>query len=109
MTKKRIDPADINRANREYWADPNHQWEAALRSVVDDQKARAKKGPAAGGKATAEAKRVAANGWHAECVSKARALLTQGKSPRELAGILSEQFGRSARQVREVLKKAEVK
>ena len=80
-----------------------------MHSVVEDLSGRAKKGPKAGGKATAEAKRASANEWHAECVTRARALLTQGKSPREIAGILSVQFRRSARQVREVLKKAEVK
>ena len=109
MTKKRIDPADINRANREYWSDPNHQWEAAMRLVVDDLKQQSKKGPKAGGKSTGRAKRAAAELWHTECVSKALELLKQGKSPRELAGILSVKFKRSTRQVNEVIKKAEGK
>lgn len=109
VTKKRVDPADINRANREYWSDPNHQWEAAMRSVVDDLKQQSKKGPRAGGKSTGRAKKAAAEEWHIECIAKAHELLKQGKSPRELAGILSVKFKRSTRQVNQVLKKAEVK
>jgi len=68
-----------------------------------------RQGSSAGGAAAADSKKAEAVGWHAECVGKARALLAQGKNPRELAGILSTHFGRSTRQINEVLKKAEVK
>ena len=62
-----------------------------------------------GGEATAKANKATAAAWHDECVSRARALLAQGRSPRELASILAKTFGKSPRQVSSVLKKAEVK
>lgn len=104
-----ITPAEINERNREYWADPNHQWEAAMHTVVESHKDARKKGPRAGGAATAKANKIEAANWHAECVTKAVALRAQGKSSRELAGILAPQFNVSPRRVRDVLKKAEVK
>jgi hypothetical protein len=105
-----ITPAEINERNRKYWSDPDHRWEAAMQSVIESHEDARKKGPRAGGAASAEASKVvAATTWHAECVTKARALLAQGRLPRELAGILANQFGKSTRQVNNVLKKAEVK
>lgn len=67
------------------------------------------RGRSIGGKKAARSNQDKAKDWHSECVSKANTLLAQGKSTRELAGILSAQLGRSARQVHKVLKKAEVK
>lgn len=58
-----------------------------------------------GKRAGLAAKKKAAN-WHADCVSKARELLKQGKAPHELAGILATRYGKTARQVRTVLQQA---
>ena len=58
-----------------------------------------------GGKNTGKHLAAEASEWHAECVAKARALLAQGKSQRELAAILAKQFSVSARRVRDILKK----
>ena len=109
MAKDPITSAEINEANRKYWADPNRQWEAALRSVVEEINNDRKRGPRAGGKANGASKSTAAAEWQHKCIERARELLEQGKSPRELAGILAPQFAVSTRQIRDVLKKAEVK
>ena len=62
-----------------------------------------------GGAAAAKTSKAEAASWQAECVTKARALLAQGKSARELGGILAKQLNKSTRQISNVLKKAEVK
>ncbi|WP_139350229.1 hypothetical protein [Rhodanobacter sp. C03] len=62
-----------------------------------------------GGKAAGEAKKVEAAKWHSRCVEKAGALLVQGRSRRELAGILAPQFEVTPQAVRTVLNKAKVK
>lgn len=59
-----------------------------------------------GGKKAANAAKADANAWQLQCVRRARALLHQGKSPRELAGILAPQFGHDVTTIRRVLKKA---
>jgi len=62
-----------------------------------------------GGQKAAVVKKAAAASWHASCEQKARALLGQGKSSRELAGILAPQFHVTPQAIRTVLKKAKVK
>lgn len=62
-----------------------------------------------GGKAGAQSRRHKAKDWQSECAIRAHALLAQGRSQRELTGILSKHFGRSRRHILDVLKKAEVK
>jgi hypothetical protein len=62
-----------------------------------------------GGRKAAIEKQKRSAAWQRQCVAKARRLLKAGRERRELAGILAPQFGKSARQVREVLKKAEVR
>ena len=62
-----------------------------------------------GGKKTAQAMRDAAAPWHAACVKKARTLLVQDRSSRELAGILARQFNVTPQTINAVLKKAKVK
>lgn len=59
-----------------------------------------------GGKKTATVLRARAAHWQAECADKAREMLTQGRAPRELSGILAKRFGASPRQVRTVLQQA---
>jgi hypothetical protein len=68
-----------------------------------------RRGNKKGGKKAAVVKKAAAASWHSLCVERAHALLAQGKNSRELAGILAQQFSVTPRQIREVLKKAEVK
>ncbi|MFC5583339.1 hypothetical protein [Rhodanobacter terrae] len=62
-----------------------------------------------GGKKAAAVNKAVAAPWHASCAEKARALLEQGKSPRELTGMLATQFQRDVTTIRRVLKKAGVK
>jgi len=62
-----------------------------------------------GGQKAAASKKADAASWHKSCEQKALALLAQGKKRRDLAGILAPQFSVTARQVRAVLKKTEVK
>jgi len=63
-----------------------------------------------GGQQTAKKKKAeAATEWQDACIKRARELIAQGTSPRDLVGKLLPHFDRSARQVLEVLKKAEVK
>lgn len=59
-----------------------------------------------GGKRTGASKSVVAAAWHEECRKAAEQLLANGRSRRELAGILSRRFGVTATQVRAVLRKA---
>lgn len=61
------------------------------------------------GKKTAKAKQSDAASWHAKCAEKARALLQQGRAPRELAGVLAPIFGVTPKAIRSVLKKANLR
>lgn len=67
------------------------------------------KGRKRGGKKTANARQAASKAVHAKWVDAARSLLEQGKSSRDLAGILATRFNVTARAIRDALKKAEVK
>ena len=67
------------------------------------------KGNKKGGKKNADRSKEAAEEWHAPCAKKARELLAQGKTSRELAGILATQFERDRTTINRVLKKAGVK
>lgn len=108
MAKKgpAVTPEEMNKRNREFWADPAHQWEASTIAIAESlslEMAKRKRGAATGGKATAKARKAGVLKWHAECAARARKLLEQGRSFHELAGILAAQFDVSDRQVRTVL------
>lgn len=63
-----------------------------------------------GGKVSGEAKKDAADEeWREKCVARAKTLLSQGRHPRELAGILAPSFGKDKGTIRRCLKKAGVK
>jgi hypothetical protein len=62
-----------------------------------------------GGKKAGEEKRDEAAIWHGKCVDKARQMLANGAKRRDLASMLAPGFKKTPRQVRDVLKKAEVK
>ena len=61
-----------------------------------------------GGKNAGAAKREQASEWHSQCINEANRLLEHGKARHEISAVLATRFGKSARQVRDVLKKAEV-
>ena len=62
-----------------------------------------------GGLKSAAARQVSASAKHAEWVTAAFQLLAQGKSRRDLAGIIATRFNVTAKPVRDALKKAGVK
>jgi len=62
-----------------------------------------------GAKKAAESRASDAAVWQEGCIQKARSLLKDGRTPRELAGILAKQYRKSPQQVNAVLKKAKVK
>lgn len=68
-----------------------------------DRDLRMQAGRKSGGKKTGRTSKARAGTWHVDCADKARALLRQGCSPHELAGILAPRFCVTARQLRTVL------
>jgi hypothetical protein len=73
-----------------------------IRAAMDrDLKMQA--GRKSGGKKTGRTSKARAGTWHVDCADKARAMLRQGRSPHELAGILAPRFCVTARQLRTVL------
>ena len=62
------------------------------------------RGARKGGRATA----LAVEEWHRRAVKLARDLIEKGTPPRSVAGIISRRLGKSARAIRDVLKKAEL-
>jgi hypothetical protein len=87
----------------------NEGYTALCEAIVGAPKAVRGRLAASGGENAAAARKRDAAKWHDRCVVKAREMVAAGRSPREVAAILAPQFGKSARSVREVLKKAEVK
>lgn len=71
--------------------------EQVIASVMGAQRRR-------GGKSAANVAKTRAAAWQEECAKAARELLQHGRSPRELAGILSKRFHVTPRQVRNALK-----
>jgi hypothetical protein len=95
-----------------FWSDLAHAEMLALAydaatPVLRDRKRQ--RGARRGGLTGGLAKAADAEAWHSKVVQEARRLLEGGKSPRDLASILAARFSKSARTIREVLKKAEVK
>lgn len=90
----------------------SYLWDGAETMVVEkyaDAGIKQARGRMKGGKKSAEAKQSDVASWHAKCAEKARALLQQGKAPRELAGILAPIFNVTPTAIRTVLKEAKVK
>jgi hypothetical protein len=75
--------------------------------VIRDRRRQA--GARLGGKSGGQVKKAAAAPWKADVIETAQKLLAAGKSPRNLASILSARFGKSTRAIRDVLRKAEIK
>jgi len=78
-----------------------------LPSVQRDEKRQ--KGATQGGRAAAAKRQSKSSVEHAKWIATAQQLLAQGRSPRELSGVVARRFRVSARAVRPVLRKAEVK
>lgn len=95
-----------------FWSDLAHAEMLAMAYDAEtpiNRDRRRQRGAKLGGKVGGRTKSTEAEAWHAEVVEAAHKLLVSGKQRRDLASILAARYGKSARTIRTVLKKAEVK
>lgn len=95
-----------------FWSDLAHAEMLAMAYDAEtpiNRDRRRQRGAKLGGKVGGRAKSTEAKAWHVEVVQAAHKLLAAGKQSRDLASILATRFGKTAKTIRTVLKKAEVK
>lgn len=95
-----------------FWSDLAHAEMLAMAYDAEtpiNRDRRRQRGAKLGGKVGGRTKSTEAGAWHAEVVEAAHKLLVAGKQRRDLASILAARYRKSARTIRTVLKKAEVK
>jgi hypothetical protein len=93
--------------------------ENRIRQIIEDELLRAARAnvanrgrlrgqASAGGRVTAGARTAAVRSEHERIVGAANRMISSGKDRRDVASILSTQFGKSTRQIRSILKRAGV-
>lgn len=95
-----------------FWIDLAHAEMLAMAYDAEtpvNRDRRRQRGAKLGGKAGGRSKSTEAKVWHVEVAQAARKLLAAGKQSRNLASILAARYGKSARTIRTILKKAEMK